>query len=119
MTGSASLNSPCPRIKYGASSELDSGMGVIHPLRETPSHLNPPPQWGEEVDFHGNCPWPLRATYEDENDMASSPSLPLSRESTPRPWIPACAEMTVVGDAAPFRVWWGNLALAIFIIMTE
>ena len=86
MTGSASLNSPfplrrgkvraCPRIKYGASSELDSGMGVIHPLRETPSHLNPPPQWGEEVDFHGNCPWPLRATYEDENDMASSPSLP-------------------------------------------
>ncbi len=34
------------------------------------------------------------------------------------PWIPAYAGMTVGRDAAPFRVRWGNLALAIFTIMT-
>ena len=74
------------------------------------------------------------ATYEDENDMASSPSLPRKRESTHLPWILTCNRMTDevsvgngkgvkgasrwVGDAAPFRVRWGNLAPAIFIMMT-
>ena len=51
--------------------------------------------------FHGNYPCPLLTTYEDENGTTSLPSLPLSWESTPNPWIPACNRMTdevSVGD---------------------